>query len=81
MPEGAIAIALLSPPWALAKLIMRQNGLLTKAAGKALGDMLMANTTLKELDISDNYKSTRGSVEDIPGFMKGFADGVRAMGR
>ena len=70
----------LSTNGALAKLIMRRNGLFTKEAGKELGDMLMANTTLKELDISDNHSSTPSSVEDILGFLKGFADGVSAIG-
>ena len=80
-PEGAIAIAnAICTNMALAKLIMRKNGLLTKEAGKALGNMLAAKTALKEFDISDNYGSTAGSVEDIPGFTKEFAVGLSANG-
>ena len=63
---------------ALAKLILRQNGLLTKEGGKAIADMLAANTVLKELDVSDNYYSTRN--DDAPGFAKELADGVKNNG-
>ena len=47
-------------------------------AGKALGDMLKTNSTLKELDVSSSaqYSSSKGG----PSFAKGLADGLGANG-
>jgi hypothetical protein len=42
----------------LTALELSTNGLLTKAAGSALGSMLPTNSLLRELDISNNFEST-----------------------
>jgi hypothetical protein len=38
--------------------------MLTKQAGKALGDMLEANIVLRELDVSSNYRQTSEDAEE-----------------
>ena len=58
---------------------MSKNAMLTKEAGKALGDMLKANSVLKELDVSSNYDYSAGST-DGAGFASGIADGVSTNG-
>ena len=58
---------------------MSKNKMLTKAAGKALGDMLKANSVLKELDVSSNYDYYADST-DGAGFASGIADGVSTNG-
>ena len=40
---------------ALSSLILKSNSLCNKEAGKALTEMLAANTVLTELDLSSNY--------------------------
>jgi Leucine-rich repeat (LRR) protein len=40
---------------ALSSLILKSNSLCNKEAGKALAEMLVANTVLTELDLSSNY--------------------------
>ncbi len=60
---------------ALVKLVMKDNAMLTKEAGKALADMLAANSILKELDISDQAGYRH---DDGPGFAKELAAGVTA---
>ena len=54
-------------------MLFHDNG---APAGKALGDMLKANSTLKELDVSSgaHYASSKGG----PSFAKGLADGLSA---
>ena len=66
---------------ALVKLNMSNNELYDgdgAPAGKALSDMLAANSTLKELDISNSakYSSSKGG----PSFAKAFAVGLSANG-
>ena len=57
----------------MTKLLMADNGLCNKEAGEALANMLASNTTLKELDVSNNtyYKC------DSPGFAQELAIGVK----
>ena len=60
---------------ALVKLNMSDNNFYGAEAGKILGDMLAANTVLKELDISGGeYESQKCDVE----FFKGFSPGLGA---
>ena len=76
-PGFAVAIADgLSTNGALEKLLMGANGLCNKEAGEALANMLASNTTLKELDVSDNtyYEC------DSPGFAQELAIGVKNNG-
>jgi Ran GTPase-activating protein (RanGAP) involved in mRNA processing and transport len=61
---------------ALTKLVLKNNGLLTADGGKALADMITANTTLKELDVSSNHWFNNGWQGDAPGFAKSFAVGL-----
>eukprot|EP00935_MAST-01C_sp_MAST-1C-sp1_P001879 g1879.t1 len=78
-PEGAIAIAnAISANGALEKLLMAENYMATKEAGKALADALATNSTLKELDVSSNAQ--RGYGLDGPGFAKALAVGVKNNG-
>ena len=51
------------------------NKMLTKDAGKALGDMLKANSVLKELNVSSNYDYL-ASATDGAGFATAIADGI-----
>jgi hypothetical protein len=54
--SGFIALADVIPDMrALSSLNLSKNALLTKEAGKVLGDMLKGNSILKELDVSSNY--------------------------
>eukprot|EP00935_MAST-01C_sp_MAST-1C-sp1_P001408 g1408.t1 len=62
---------------ALTSLNMSKNKMLTKAAGKALGDMLKANSVLKELDVSSNYNYY---ATDGAGFVWSIADGIKNNG-
>ena len=55
----------------------------TKAAGKALAEMLSSNSVLKELDVSKNAQYSNGvdwSGADGPGFAEELAVGVSANG-
>jgi hypothetical protein len=78
--EGAIMLA---PEIAgtLSVLSLKKNRLCTKEAGKALAQALAGNTTLKELDVSDN-QSPYGdnSARDGPGFAQKLAVGIRDNG-
>ena len=56
---------------------MAKNNLCNKAAGKALANMLAGNTTLKELDVSDNEGS---GAYDGQGFAQEIANGVKNNG-
>ena len=53
---------------------MAKNHLCNKKAGKTLAVMLAGNTTLKELDVSDNQGF---GARDGPGFAQKLADGVK----
>jgi Ran GTPase-activating protein (RanGAP) involved in mRNA processing and transport len=68
----------LSDNGALLVLSLKDNGLATKEAGEAIGEMLLANTVLKELDISCNAKGY--SWEDPPGFAMGISKGLSGNG-
>ena len=77
-PEGVIALAdAIKKSWALEKLLMAKNNLCNKKAGKALATMLAGNTTLKELDVSDNQGL---GAYDGPGFAQELANGVKNNG-
>ena len=65
---------------ALTSLNISKNGLLTKEAGKVLGDMLKANSVLKELDVSGSGEDMWSSEKDGPGFAKELAAGVSTNG-
>ena len=67
---------------ALVKLILANNRMASKDAGRALAEALTANSTIKEIDVSSNtwedeYGNPRG---DGPGFAKELAVGVAASG-
>jgi hypothetical protein len=66
---------------ALSVLSLKKNRLCTKGAGKALAQALAENTTLRELDVSDN-RSPIGdnSARDGPGFALELAVGSRDNG-
>lgn len=59
---------------------MSKNGVLTNEVGSAIGDMLKANTVLKELDVSNSWWGMNDSDKDGPGFAKGLAEGISANG-
>jgi Leucine-rich repeat (LRR) protein len=63
---------------ALTKLVLKNNNFLTADGGKALSDTIAANTTLKELDVSNNQWHDNQRIEqgDGPGFAKSFAIGL-----
>ena len=63
----------------MTSLNISENKMLTKEAGKALGDMLKANSVLRELDVSSNYFYGSGAT-DGAGFASGIADGIGANG-
>jgi Leucine-rich repeat (LRR) protein len=69
---------------ALEKLLMGNNMMATKEAGKALAAALAANTTLKELDVSSNnwqeYIGVGHQMGDGPGFANELADGIKNNG-
>jgi hypothetical protein len=77
-PEGIIALTNAIPDMrALTSLILKDNKLLTPEAGKALSDMLAANTVLKQLDVSSNNWRERSHLKgDGPGFAKELAVGI-----
>jgi hypothetical protein len=58
---------------ALTKLILKDNAMLTKAAGKALASALASNSVLTELDISDQAGYEH---DDGPGFANELAAGI-----
>jgi len=79
-PAGVIALeGAIKNNRALVKLNMSSNSMASKEAGEALGDMLKANSVLKELDVSNNFAGcgqTDGGVQ----LAKGMADGLSANG-
>ena len=80
---GVLALAnAIATMGALEKLLLDNNALATKEAGKALAEALAANSSLKELGVSDNlwdnyddWGKIRG---DGPGFARELAAGVSA---
>jgi hypothetical protein len=60
-------------------LSLKENGLGTKEAGQVLGEMLKANSVLKELDLSSNcvHPDDGG---DAPGFAQELAVGIKDNG-
>ena len=81
-PIGAIALAnAIKNNGALEKLLMGNNKMASKEAGKALAEALKANLTLKELDVSGNTWEEWGETKgDGPGFAQELADGVKNNG-
>ena len=70
---------------ALEKLLMADNRLATKEAGKTLADAIATNSVLKELDVSENAWSAKQweahpDPDDGPGFAKELADGIKNNG-
>jgi hypothetical protein len=57
----------------LTKLGLKDNAMLTEAAGRAVGSALVRNSVLTELDISDQAGYRHG---DGPGFAKELAVGI-----
>jgi hypothetical protein len=63
---------------AMTTLILKDNRLLNKESGTALGNMLKSNTVLTKLDVSDNaYDSDE---DDGPGFAQELAIGIKDNG-
>jgi hypothetical protein len=60
-------------------LSLKENGLGTKEAGKVLGEMLKANSVLKELDLSSNFVHPMDG-GDAPGFAQELAVGIKDNG-
>jgi hypothetical protein len=56
-------------------LLMKRNNLGTKEAGEVLGDMLNGNSVLKELDLSNNFVSSRDG-GDSTAFAQGISKGL-----
>jgi hypothetical protein len=65
---------------AMTRLNLSNNGLLTREGGSALGNMLKANTILKELDVSDSWYGLSPEVRDGPGFAQELAVGIKDNG-
>jgi Ran GTPase-activating protein (RanGAP) involved in mRNA processing and transport len=68
---------------AILKLDMSNNMLATKEIGEALGEMLLANTTLTELDVSKNALDHHGRQwpgADGSGFAQGICKGLSDSG-
>jgi hypothetical protein len=75
--SGVTALADAMPDMgALLSLNLSKNALLTKEAGKVLGDLLKGNSILKELDVSSNYVID-ASARDGPGFAQELSDGIK----
>jgi Ran GTPase-activating protein (RanGAP) involved in mRNA processing and transport len=77
---GAIALAKgvaegLRDNGGISVLSLKNNMLATKEAGKALAQALASNSTLKELDVSDNWEGGDG-----PGFAQELAVGIKDNG-
>jgi Ran GTPase-activating protein (RanGAP) involved in mRNA processing and transport len=69
----------------MTRLNLSKNRLLSKEGGRALGNMLKANTTLKELDVSDSgdgmVKSEGDTIDkDGPGFATAISEGLAGNG-
>jgi hypothetical protein len=77
--DAIMLIAEIVDNGALSYLSLSKNALLTKEAGKVIGDMLKGNSTLKEFDLSSNYDYHSGA-KDGPGFAQELADGIKDNG-
>jgi Leucine-rich repeat (LRR) protein len=64
---------------ALLVLSLKENNLGTKEAGQLLGEMLKANSVLKELDLSSNFVHPNYG-GDAPGFAQELAVGIKDNG-
>jgi hypothetical protein len=67
---------------ALSSLNLSENCMASKEAGTALADAVKANSTLKQLDVSDNLvkgRWGRATGGDGPGFMQKLAVGIKDM--
>jgi hypothetical protein len=60
----------------MTRLNLSKNKLLTKEIGRALGNMLKANTILKELDVSDSGNGMLDSQKDGIGFATAISEGL-----
>jgi hypothetical protein len=68
---------------ALSKLDMSENAILTKEGGKILGDMLKANSVLKELNASKSWMGLDQHQRQKPdgtGFIIALANGINGNG-
>jgi hypothetical protein len=75
--SGIITLAdVIKDMGALSVLSLKSNALLTKEAGKILGDMLKGNTVLTELDLSDSGSGLKSWDKDGPGFAQALAVGL-----
>jgi hypothetical protein len=61
---------------AMTRLNSSENQLLSKEGGRALANMLKANTILKELDVSGSGKGMSSSQKDAPGFATEISEGL-----
>jgi hypothetical protein len=61
---------------AMTSLNLSKNGIITRQAGRALADMLRANSVLAELNVSNCAAWTTGGVLDGPGFAQELAVGI-----
>jgi hypothetical protein len=77
--DASILASELPDKGALSSLSLTKNALLTKEAGKVIGDMLKSNSTLKELDLASNCDNGAGA-KDGPGFAQELADGIKDNG-
>jgi hypothetical protein len=76
-PQGIIAIANAIPDMgALSVLSLRKNRLRTEEGGAILAQMLKRNSTLTELDVSENGLYSDNSGGDGPAFAKGISEGL-----
>jgi hypothetical protein len=62
------------------RLDLSKNQLLTKEGGRAVGNMLKTNTTLKELDVSDSGNGMINREMDAPGFANEIIEGLTGNG-
>jgi Ran GTPase-activating protein (RanGAP) involved in mRNA processing and transport len=60
---------------AMHTLLLSKNNLMTKEAGKALSGILAANTSLKRLDISDNFNQCKAATDSL-GFTRELSIGL-----
>jgi hypothetical protein len=78
--DAIILAAELPDKGALSVLSLAKNGLLTQEAGKILGGMLKANSTLKQLDVSSSWHGLSKEARDGPGFAQELAVGIKDNG-
>jgi hypothetical protein len=80
LTNGSTAVAVLycypQDNGAMTRLNLSKNKLLTEEGGRALGNMLKANTILKELDVSDSGNGMLSHQKDAPGFVTAISEGL-----